>query len=152
MFALIARYAHGSPYINELDLSEPVPSASLAYVTAQYVPTITLKASSVEYDASNSQSDLVAYLRSIAGPLFNLEYRIVKAESGWHPDSKNKLSTASGLAQYLTSTFQSQCINKYHFTDSMVHKNDPYVQLNCLHAMIRDGGQSHWNASRTNWE
>lgn len=87
--------------------------------------------------------------------------RIVIAESGWQPEIKNASSSASGLFQFLDSTFKRYCIGGtddkgqdygYHLTDSMANKNNPYIQTDCAVLMIRDGGLSHWDASRHLWE
>lgn len=91
------------------------------------------------------------YLREKTSSSFDLFNRIVIAESGWKPDIKNKKSSASGLFQFIDGTFKSQCIEKYKFTNSMSQKNDPYVQIDCAVQMIRDGGLSHWNASKHIW-
>ena len=96
--------------------------------------------------------DYKIYLKSIAGDNFELINRIVIAESGWKPEAKNSHSTASGLGQFLDSTFKSQCINKYKLTEDMRQKNDPYTQLDCMVKMIKDGGVSHWAASQHNWK
>ena len=81
----------------------------------------------------------------------NLVLRIVSAESGFQPDVKNKTSSASGIAQFLNSTFKNFCIDKYHLTETMADKNDPHIQAECMVRMIADGKISHWNASRKNW-
>jgi len=142
--------SYTSPFDFEPILETP-QSGGLGFKTPTPNPDPP-KRSKLTQMVSNGENPYVGYLRSIAGSWFDLEYRIIMAESGFQPEAKNKSSSASGLAQFINGTFQSQCINKYHFATSMVQKNDPYVQLNCLDAMIRDGGQSHWNASRVNWE
>ena len=91
------------------------------------------------------------YLKEQAGDLFELMNRIVIAESGWKPDIKNKHSSASGLFQFVNATFKSYCIDKYEFAESMKQKNDPYIQIDCAVAMIKDGGLSHWSESKKNW-
>ncbi len=78
--------------------------------------------------------------------------RIVVAESGWKPDIKNKVSTASGLFQFLDGTFKSYCIEKYGLAESMDQKNDPYIQIDCAVRMIRAGGVGHWDASKHSWD
>jgi len=91
------------------------------------------------------------YLKIVSGDQFALLNRIVIAESGWRVDAKNKRSTASGLFQFLDSTFASFCIKKYAMAESLDQKNDPYIQMDCAVKMIQDGGLSHWNASKQNW-
>ena len=74
--------------------------------------------------------------------------RIAKCESGLRPNVKNPNSTASGLFQFLTSTFT-------HYAQAYelpLEKDNPEVQAELAAKMIRDGGISHWYASRNCWE
>lgn len=91
------------------------------------------------------------YLAELAGNNFELLSKIIWVESGWRIDAQNKTSTASGLAQFLDSTFLTYCVNKYQLTTSLEFKNDPYIQIECMVKMVNDGGLSHWNASRHLW-
>lgn len=92
------------------------------------------------------------YLQRRAGPDFELLNRIVIAESGWKKDIKNPISTASGLFQYLNSTFLEHCINKYNLAKDLTEKNDPYIQIDCATKMIlEDNGLSHWSESQHLW-
>ena len=68
---------------------------------------------------------------------------IARCESGFNPDIKNAVSTASGMFQFLDSTFTSQSA-KYGLTGE---KNDPYLQIELTARMLADGGLSHWAAS-----
>lgn len=93
------------------------------------------------------------YLKGLVDPrLFGLLNRIVIAESNWHPEVHNKTSTASGLFQFLDSTFQHYCVDKYNF-GTMADKDDPYIQIKCAVEMIKyePNGLNHWLASRDNW-
>ncbi len=81
-----------------------------------------------------------------------LAVSIIEAESNFNIDAKNKGSTASGLAQYLNGTFKAFCIDKYSLTTDMANKNNPYVQIECLTLMLADGGEHHWDASRSIWK
>lgn len=82
----------------------------------------------------------------------DLPLAIIRAESGFDIDAKNASSTASGIAQYVNGTFKGFCIEKYKLTDSMSHKNDPYVQIECLVRMLSEkGGIRHWDASKSSW-
>lgn len=78
----------------------------------------------------------------------DLLLRIAKCESGFHPDAKNKVSTASGIFQFLDSTFFSQAQAAGLPTDN---KNDPEIQAELAATMISKGGLSHWNASKSCW-
>jgi hypothetical protein len=82
-------------------------------------------------------------------PVLALE--IVRAESGFAINAKNASSTASGLGQFINGTFKGFCINEYELTDSMLEKNNPYIQIECLVMMLAAGGDSHWDASRHVW-
>lgn len=94
-----------------------------------------------------AQYDIVYYaaLRHGADP--DLMLRVAICESGLKPEAKNTASTASGLFQFLDSTFGSQ---------AAIHgitgeKNDPMVQADLAARMIALGGITHWNASRACW-
>ena len=78
----------------------------------------------------------------------DLFLRIAKCESNLNPQAKNKISTASGIFQFLNSTFIKQA-EAYGIEWS--DKNDPEVQAELAANMIADGGLFHWNASRSCW-
>jgi hypothetical protein len=94
------------------------------------------------------------YLKRLAPEIFSLANKIVIAESNWHPTAHNKTTSASGLFQFLDSTFQHYCIDKYHFTDTMADKDDPYIQIKCAVEMIKyePNGLNHWLASADYWK
>lgn len=79
----------------------------------------------------------------------DLLVKIARCESGLRPEAKNSLSTASGIFQFLTSTFISQAQARGFPTDD---KNSVEVQAGLAAEMIADGGIGHWNASRTCWD
>ena len=78
----------------------------------------------------------------------DLIVRVVRCESGFKPDIKNSTSTASGLFQFLDSTWKGQSAKYKVYT----LKNDPYGQLEVATQMIAAGGITHWNASRHCWQ
>lgn len=80
-----------------------------------------------------------------------LPLAIAKAESGLVINAKNSHSSASGLFQYINSTFEYFCIKKYGIAQSMADKNNPDFQAHCAVRMLADGGESHWNESRHVW-
>jgi len=84
--------------------------------------------------------------------LFNIAFRIAKAESNWNPNAKNKSSSASGLFQFIDGTFRAYCINKYRLADSMAQKNNPYIQIDCAVKMLNLGLVGHWDASASVWK
>ncbi len=73
--------------------------------------------------------------------------KVATCESGLRPGASNSKSTASGLFQFLTSTFQSQA-KKYGIVGD---KNDPYVQAELASLMISQGGITHWSESKSCW-
>lgn len=94
------------------------------------------------------------YLKEKTGDdveLYKMADAIIRAESGWKTDVKNKGSSASGLFQFINKTFFDFCITKYNVTDSMEHKNDPFVQIDCGVAMLSDGLSDHWLESKKYW-
>ncbi len=95
------------------------------------------------------------YLWQVVGydhEFFDLADRIIIAESGWKPDIKNASSSASGLFQFLDSTFEHYCIEYYQFAVDMNQKNNPYIQIDCAIHMIADGGLRHWSESEHLWD
>ncbi|MBI2110674.1 transglycosylase SLT domain-containing protein [Candidatus Woesearchaeota archaeon] len=75
--------------------------------------------------------------------------RVARCESGFKPSISNPRSTASGLFQFLDSTFLRYAQAYELPTDN---KNDPSIQAELAAKMIADGGIEHWNASRSCWE
>ena len=73
--------------------------------------------------------------------------RIARFESGFNPMAKNPKSTATGIYQFINSTFHRYCKGKniYNFVDN----------IDCFYKVLEvDGfpkGLSHWNASRNKW-
>ena len=84
--------------------------------------------------------------------LFKLANAIIKAESGYKPDAKNPKSSASGIFQFIDSTFKRFCIDEYKLTESLINKNDFRIQIDCAIIMLESGMESHWNASRHIWQ
>ena len=78
----------------------------------------------------------------------NLTLEIIKRESGGWPDAKNASSTASGLFQFLDSTYETYCIDKYKLATSTTQKNDPIIQIDCgLKLLEQPEGWKHWSES-----
>ena len=75
--------------------------------------------------------------------------RIAVCESGLREDAQNPTSTASGIFQFLNSTFFNYARAYELPTDD---KNDPEVQAELAARMIAAGGISHWNASKNCWQ
>lgn len=77
---------------------------------------------------------------------------IIQAESQGWPDAENPVSTASGLFQFLDSTAQTYCVNKYQVMVSLEEKNDPFKQIDCAVLILKEPrGYTHWLASMSSW-
>lgn len=76
---------------------------------------------------------------------------IAKAESSLVINARNSGSTASGLFQFINSTYMHYCIESFNLADSMASKNDPKVQIECAVRMLSEGGERHWSASEHVW-
>lgn len=74
--------------------------------------------------------------------------RIAICESGLKEDAQNPRSTASGIFQFINSTFFNYALAYGLPTDD---KNDPMVQAELAARMIADGGLSHWSESKSCW-
>jgi hypothetical protein len=66
--------------------------------------------------------------------------RTLDCESGFRYDAKNKNSTASGVAQYIDSTWNDYCVKVYGFTD----KKSAKQQLQCMTIFWQNGEQHQW--------
>lgn len=67
-------------------------------------------------------------------------------ESNWIPSAKNPRSTASGLAQFLDSTFRWGCERFQMWGDVF----DPYFNIALMNAFIAEGEYYHW--ALTGWD
>ena len=96
--------------------------------------------------------DYVLYIAPRENISVNLFLGIVRYESNFILTAKNPVGTASGVMQFLDSTFKGFCIDKYHMTDTMENKNHVAIQMNCAAEMLRErNGYKHWCASYENW-
>lgn len=83
----------------------------------------------------------------------SLALAIAKAESGLIWNAHNPIGTASGVFQFLDSTFQTYCVKKYAIAESLLEKDNPIKQVNCaieIMAQEKDGW-SQWLESRCYW-
>lgn len=78
--------------------------------------------------------------------VYNIDYRlpmeVARAESGFNPLAKNKHSTASGVFQFIRSTWAENCEGDVFNADDNVR---------CAVRMIGEGGIRHWDASKHVW-
>ncbi len=67
---------------------------------------------------------------------------VIQVESGWDPNARNPLSTASGLAQFLNTTWARTPQGQAGFSPF-----DPYASIDAFGWMVHGGGSwSEWQA------
>lgn len=121
-------------------LAPPLPAI------AQEVPVVSLTSTTTieDYIASAAIENNYSPKRSVA---------IARCEGGIDGKVRyNASSTASGAYQFLNSTFQTYCVDKYHLATSSDMKNDIRTQITCANQMLGEGGESHWQTSRWCWD
>lgn len=74
--------------------------------------------------------------------------KIARCESGLNPNAKNPASTASGIMQFLDSTY-ARYAKLYAIT---APKSDPQAQLEMATRIISEKGTKDWAASASCWE
>ena len=77
---------------------------------------------------------LGSFVSKYGGNYFEL-YDTVVCESNWNENAKNPKSTASGISQFLDSTFKQYCEGD---------KKNPFDQLECMVKMFSEGKSFHW--------
>lgn len=77
--------------------------------------------------------------------------RIALCESGWKPAIENASSTASGLAQFLDSTWRTTRRRMGEPDDQLLLKHDPYEHLDTFVWLWRADGSRHWLESAPCW-
>src|SRR3990167_6978538 len=109
-------------------------------------------ASAWSIDNPESVKEYIGYVAGKEKVSVGMALAIAKAESNFNKDAKNPVGTASGIFQFLDSTFRTYCINKYRMTDTMEQKNNPFIQTNCAIEMLKEPqGYMHWFASFNGW-
>lgn len=73
--------------------------------------------------------------------------KIIACESGWKADAKNSESTASGLAQFLDSTWISTR-NAMRLAPDLAAKLDPYQNIDAAVFLYHQQGTRPWMASK----
>jgi soluble lytic murein transglycosylase-like protein len=78
--------------------------------------------------------------------------RLVWCESRFDPDARNRYSSATGLAQFLTGTWDWVAeLGAPHADEDRTHGRANAFTAAWLIARTDLGGWSHWNASRGCW-
>lgn len=112
-------------------------TASYATYTSPEAPE-----SLIEHEKPKDVKGLIIYYSE----LYNIDYRvpmeIASAESSFNPLAKNKHSTASGVFQFIKSTWAHYCEGDVFDADANIH---------CAVRMISEGGIRHWDASKHIW-
>jgi hypothetical protein len=69
------------------------------------------------------------------GGNYELLYKCIVNESSWNENAKNPHSTASGISQFINSTWNENCEGDKH---------NGFDQLDCMVRMWSEGKQSQW--------
>ena len=77
----------------------------------------------------------------------DLMVAIAKAESNLITTAKNPTSSASGLYQWIASSWNSVC-KPLGFQDVF----NPKENIECAVITVKNGGLRHWNESRSIWQ
>jgi hypothetical protein len=123
-------------YNDNFVLAQPslnIPENKMTYFDGIYVkaPTSPVGVSPVEY------------LRSLAGDDFVLLYEIAKCESNWNPKAQNPNSTAKGIFQFLSSTWQAWGKGEVL---------DPFANIEAAVRLYNSRGTGPWLASIDCWK
>ena len=89
-------------------------------------------------------------LRKYQGVSYNKVDRIVKCESGWNPNAKNRQSTASGYAQFLFSTWYHEVIEQLGWSN-LISPFDGERNLEGLIFLLNEGEDWRWSSSYACW-
>lgn len=90
--------------------------------------------------------ELIRYYAAQSGILPEVPLKIASCESGYNQFSKNKNSTASGVYQYLSSTWKGTEAGKQGIS---VFDADANVHMAIK--SIASGGINNWSASKSCW-
>lgn len=74
--------------------------------------------------------------------IYNIPFAdcLINCESGWNPNSKNASSTAYGLGQFLTSTWN----NTNKALGGNLERDNPYHQIDAFTYLLSTDGYRHW--------
>ncbi len=91
------------------------------------------------------------YLYAKAGADAPLLDRIIQCESGYQAEIKNKNSSATGLAQFISSTWISSRRGMGLSEDLELRKN-PYESIDTMLWLYKQAGTQPWSESRSCWQ
>lgn len=101
-----------------------------------------------DYSKEEVQDLIVKYSVEYGNaPVAPLALRIAQCESGFNQYAKNKSSTASGVYQWLSSSWRSQPASE----GGTVSVFDAEANIKAAVWLIANGKTSPWNASRSCW-
>jgi len=86
-------------------------------------------------DRTDELKQALGSLVSQYGGNYYAIYRVIDCESSWKEDAKNPHSTASGISQFLNSTWKTNCEG---------FKDNSYAQLECMVKMFSKNRQQEW--------
>lgn len=115
--------------------------------------TMLTKVEEVRAEEIPCDRDPITYVRCRGEQLGYNAYQITtfqaiaRCESGHNPMAKNKSSTATGIYQFINSTFHAYCAGKnvYDFKDNI----DCFYKVLEINGVTK--GLNHWNASKSCW-
>ena len=82
----------------------------------------------------------------------SLPLAIARAESNFIATATNPKSTASGVFQFLDSTWEHYCIDEYQIADDLADKINPKLNVKCAVQLLKEeGGWKHWFSSFSFW-
>jgi len=93
-------------------------------------------------EAKQVVEDLIRFYSEVYNIDPELPVKIAKAESGFDPLAKNASSTASGVYQFIRSTWKENCEGDVF---------DYNENIKCAVRLISEGKEKHWDASKSNW-
>ena len=102
-----------------------------------------------EYTTQGQIRSLIADKAQRDGVPQVLALSIAYCESRFDPKAKNPSSTASGLAQFIKSTWRETMLRMDYPTSSNVF--DPELHTEAFIWLLKEDGTSHWSSSKSCW-
>jgi len=88
-------------------------------------------------------TEIIKYYCNLYDVDYNLALKIAQCESGLNSLAKNPTSSASGIFQFIASTWARNCEGNVFNADN---------NISCAIRLLGEGGINHWNASRYCWK